>query len=167
MKLPGILLTVLVLLTTTASPTWALDPGWALSLGIFDTARDGDPEAGIEYRFEPFRVQRGWLAKFPLKPALGLSATTEGNFWFYGGLRHDFALNKRFRLTPQFAIALYEDGDGKDLGGALEFRTGLELAYRLANGTRLGVAFYHLSNASIYDHNPGSNSLVLTWSGGR
>ena len=65
-------------------------------------------------------------------------------------------------MTPQFAVTLYEDGDGKDLGGPLEFRSGLEVAYDFARGPTVGLLFYHLSNGDFYDFNPGSNSLVLT-----
>lgn len=49
----------------------------------------------------------------------------------------------------------------------MEFRSGLEIAYRLANGHRVGMIYYHLSHANIYEDNPGSNSLVFTWSLGR
>lgn len=66
-------------------------------------------------------------------------------------------------LTPSFAVGAYEDGDGKDLGGTLEFRSAVELSYRLDDRARLGLAFDHISNASIYDDNPGTESLVLMY----
>ena len=40
----------------------------------------------------------------------------------------------------------------------------LELAYRLPGEARLGLCVYHLSNGGIYHLNPGSESLVLTYS---
>lgn len=67
-------------------------------------------------------------------------------------------------FTPSFAVAAYEDGGGKDLGGVIEFRTGVELSYRFPNAHRLGVAYQHLSNAGIYDRNPGAENLLLTYS---
>ena len=70
-------------------------------------------------------------------------------------------------VTPQFAVSLYEQGDGRDLGGVVEFRSGLEVAYAFAKGPRVGVLFYHLSNGDFYDFNPGSNSFVVTLSFGR
>ncbi|HID90986.1 TPA: hypothetical protein EYP44_03395, partial [Candidatus Bathyarchaeota archaeon] len=49
------------------------------------------------------------------------------------------------------AIDIAEDKVGKDLGGALEFRSGIEASYAFENDSRLGVAFNHISNASLYD----------------
>ena len=54
--------------------------------------------------------------------------------------------------------------NGKELGGTLEFRTGAELAWRFDDYSRLGLALHHISNASIYDSNPGTEMLVLTYS---
>ena len=139
------------------------DSGWALSLGAFDIIdSDKAVELGIEYRFEPFRLWR-----LDLKPVVGLSATSEGNYWSYGGFRWDIPTEGRWIATLGFAVAAYEEGDGKDLGCPIEFRSSIDLAYRLRSGSRIGLSFYHLSNARIYDLNPGSESLVLTWSAGR
>ncbi|MCP4661986.1 MAG: acyloxyacyl hydrolase [bacterium] len=140
-----------------------LDPeGWAVSVGSFDVSNQGRFEAGLEYRLRPFR-----LKAVELTPAAGIAATQDGSVWIYGGLRWDLELSEHWILTPHTAFALYEEGDGKDLGGPAEFRSGLELAFRFAHGSRIGLSFYHLSNAEIYDHNPGSNTLMLTWSLGR
>ena len=140
------------------------DNGWAFYLGAFDIIdSDKATELGIEYRFEPFRLWR-----MDLNPVIGLSGTSEGNYWGYGGFRWDLPLqSERWVTTLGFAVSAYEQGDGKDLGGVVEFRSSLDVAYRLRNGSRVGLSFYHLSNARIYDLNPGSESLVLSWSLGR
>ncbi|MCZ6727505.1 MAG: acyloxyacyl hydrolase, partial [Acidobacteria bacterium] len=67
-------------------------------------------------------------------------------------------------LAPNFAVSLYEQGDGKDLGHEIEFRSGLELACSHRGGSSLGLEFYHISNSSISDVNPGSNSLLVYYS---
>jgi hypothetical protein len=127
-----------------------------VSAGAYDIAKTRSTEAGLEYRLR----SRAW----ELVPVLGISATEDGAFWAYGGLRRSFRLGRGWRLTPGFAVSLYEEGStGKDLGGPLEFRTSVELSHRFARGSSLGLAVYHLSNASIYDDNPGSNSLIVTW----
>ncbi len=161
------LLLLLAALAAAAAPGAAAAApgleGWSVYGGAYDTAGDRRPfEAGVEYRWPALKVP-----KVALKPAAGLAATEDGNAWVYGGLRLDLELGGGWIVTPQFAAALYEQGDGKDLGGPIEFRSGLEIAYRFARGTRVGVLFYHLSNGDFYDFNPGSNSLVLTWSFGR
>ncbi len=138
-------------------------PGWAeegvelaFSAGAYDIAKTKSIEAGLEYRFR----SRAW----GLVPAVGVAATEDGAFWAYAGLRRPFRLGPGWRLTPGFAVSLYEEGStGKDLGGPVEFRSSLELSRRFARGSSLGLATYHLSNASIYDDNPGSNSVVLSW----
>jgi len=62
-------------------------------------------------------------------------------------------------LTPSFGVGAYDEGDGKDLGDTIEFRSQVELAYRFDNRSRVGVAFSHISNAGIGDRNPGTEIL--------
>lgn len=150
-----------------AAAPLAAEGGLALSVGQFAVIDDHEPnkavEVGIEYRFRPFRL----FERLDLTPVLGVSATEEEAVWIYAGLRYDIPLGDRWVLTPHFAASLFDEGDGKDLGGVVEFRSGLEIAVRITAGSRLGLSFYHLSNAGIYDRNPGVESLVLTWSLGR
>ena len=150
-------LAALLALATTAVPVAAADgPELALSAGAYDIAKTKAVEAGVEYRFR----SRAWR----LVPAAGAAFTADGAVWAYGGLRRPFRVAPGWRLTPGFAISLYEEGsEGKDLGGAVEFRSSLEISRRFAGGSSLGLAVYHLSNASIYDDNPGSNSVILSW----
>jgi len=162
----------LVLLLWTllpAAPASAQDEDGALagvsfSAGVFDLAKyDDTVEAGVEYRWRPFKL---WF--MDLKPTLGVTATAENGYWGYAGLRWDLPLrNTRWVPTVSFAVAAYEQGDGKNLGGTLEFRSGLDVGYRLKGGSRVGLSLYHLSNGSLHDYNPGSESLVIFWSLGR
>jgi lipid A 3-O-deacylase len=149
--------TVLFWLTVAVAPAVAEEgPELAVSAGAYDLAKTESIEAGVEYRFR----SRAW----ELVPAVGGAFTEDGAFWAYLGLRRPFRLGPGWRLTPGFAASLYEEGStGKDLGGPLEFRSSLELSRRFAGGSSLGLAFYHLSNAGIYDDNPGSNSVILSW----
>lgn len=139
--------------------------GWALSAGVADLTDNSTYEAGVEYRLRPLPWES--FDRIEVLPAVGLTGTRDGAFWLYGNLRLDWKVSDRWVITPQFAVSLFEEGDGKDLGGPIEFRSGLEISYRLGRGSRLGVLFYHLSNSRIYEENPGSNSLVLVWTIGR
>ena len=76
----------------------------------------------------------------------------------------DLYLTNKIVVTPSFAPGLYERGDGKDLGHAIEFRSGLDLAYRRKNGARIGAEFHHLSNASLDENNPGAETFLFTYS---
>ena len=89
--------------------------------------------------------------------------TTDSAVYGYAGIGMDIFFGRRVVLTPNFAVGAYHDGDGKDLGHAVEFRSGLELAYRFDNRSRLGIAVHHISNASLGDSNPGTESVVLTY----
>ena len=128
----------------------------ALSAGAYDVARTRPAEVGFEYRLS----SRAWK----LVPAIGGVVTEDGTFWAYAGLRRPFRIGRDWLLTPGFGVSLYDEGGaGKDLGGPLQFRSSLELSRPLGGGQSLGLAVYHLSNASIYKDNPGSNSVVLRW----
>jgi hypothetical protein len=140
-----------------ASPAAAEEPAFlALSAGAFDVFDDfTTAEFRAEYRSD--------LRLWEFVPFVGAMANAEGGVYGYAGLGIDLFLGERIVLTPNAAFGLYYEGDSKDLGGTVEFRTGAELAYRFDDQSRLGVAFHHISNAGIYDDNPGTESIVLTY----
>ena len=78
------------------------------------------------------------------------------------GVLADIALGERWRLTPGFGGGYY-DSNGLELGHHIEFRSSIELSYRFRSGHRLGVALAHLSNGSIGDRNPGTETLGIVW----
>ena len=100
----------------------------------------------------------------PFKPMLGGLINTDHGFHVYAGIRIDLYLTDKIVVTPSFAPGLYERGDGKELGHIVEFRSGLDLAYRRENGCRIGVEVHHLSNASLDENNPGTETFLFTYS---
>lgn len=135
------------------------------STGAFEVRKTLDEyETGWELRFAPrrFRLLPRWAPD--LIPVAGAMATSRGALVTYGGFRFDYELGQRWVLSPGWATTLYYRGEGKDLGGALEFRSHVELAYRLPRDARVGLCLYHLSNAGFLGFNPGSESLVLSYS---
>jgi len=139
--------------------TSAAAADWAVSAGVFDTASVRTGEVGVEARLNDLKLFSG--GRWSLSPAFGLMATFEGALYGYGGFRFDLRLPQHWIVTVHTGAGWYEQGNSKDLGGSVEFRSGLEVARSLANGRQIGVGFYHLSNASLYEDNPGSNSFVL------
>ena len=134
------------------------DTSWFVATGgIFDTNNNESEvyEFGLEYRGRP--------RKWGLAGTGGAAVTSDSSYWGWAGLRRDFPLGEKRRtwFGIAFGVSLYEQGDGKDLGGAVEFRSSGELTFRISPKARLGLNLYHLSNAGIYDLNPGANSLVL------
>ena len=132
------------------------DPAFiTFGAGWFDMNKRDD-EAG-EFRLEYWSDKKFWI----FKPFAGVMATTDAALYGHAGIRLDLFFGKRFVLTGSFAPGLYHDGDGKDLGHTIQFRSNVEGAYRLDNRARVGVAFYHLSNASLGNDNPGVEVLSL------
>lgn len=140
------------------STAWAGEPDFlTISLGGFDV---NDNQTSAEFRIE-YRSKRKY---FFLKPMIGLMGNSQGGVYGYGGVNLDIFIGNRWVAMPNFAIGGYRQGNSKDLGSVIEFRSGLEIAYRFDDRSRLGVAFQHISNASIDDNNPGAESLVLSYS---
>jgi len=121
-------------------------------------------ETGWEARFAPRRLPRLPRSLPDAIPVTGAMASSRGVLYVYGGFRLDFPLDERWVVDTGLAAGLYYRGYGKNLGGAVEFRSHVELAYRLPGDARVGLCFYHLSNSGLFDFNPGTESLVLTYS---
>ena len=53
-------------------------------------------------------------------------------------------------------------GNGEfDLGGWLEFRSGLEVGFQASDGWRLALAYDHRSNGGIFAQNPGIETVQI------
>jgi hypothetical protein len=126
----------------------------AFSAGVFEAGDSTHQaaEAGLQWR--------GGGHWWVFHPMAGGMVTHKGSCNLYAGFSFDLPLGNRLVLRPSFAPGYYNKGSGKDLGYALEFRSGLEVGWRFSSGTRLGVEFNHISNASLGDRNPGANSLI-------
>jgi len=131
--------------------------------GIFDTSAFAD-----EGDFDAFEAGLVWRGPTRLAWGVGLMAGVSANddsaWWTYVGLRRPFPLADRWELGPTFGAAYYEEGDSKNLGHEVEFRSGLEVNRKFAGGSSIGFEFYHLSNAGLSDTNPGINSLWVVFS---
>lgn len=143
-----------------AAPARAADDPAFLTLaaGWFDMNRQKMDSA--EFRLEYRSDYKLW----GFKPFGGVMATSDGASYYYAGILMDIYFGRRVVVTPSFAPGAYIKGGGYDLGHALEFRSQLEVAYRFDDRSRLGVSFSHMSNASIGDSNPGTESLMLNYS---
>jgi lipid A 3-O-deacylase len=140
------------------------DPSFlAFSAGYYDINDNKDAfEGRVEYR----HGDKLWI----FKPVIGVLATHDEAVMGYAGVLVDVYFGRRWVLTPAFTPGLYRKGDGKDLGGAVEFKSQIELSYRFDDRSRLGLGISHISNASIYKSNPGTETLFLTYAlplGGR
>ncbi len=131
---------------------------WArleLTVGVleaFDGPRPG--ATGVEYRWRP-------LGRWALAPGAGLLAGADGSRYAYADLSHRFTLGPAWYATIVFGAGYFHDGSIVQLGHDLMFRSGLEIGRSLGDRWRAGLAFDHLSNASLADHNPGTELVSL------
>jgi hypothetical protein len=132
----------------------------SFNAGSFNALRSGQDDAfqyGAEYRFSEIM--------YGIRPIVGAFGTSDDAAYGYAGINWDVALiPNQVYIIPNFAVGAFKKGDGKDLGGALEFRSGIELAYQFPNQHQIGLALNHLSNASLYDKNPGEETVMVTYS---
>lgn len=112
-----------------------------------------------------FRLEyKSWRNFNHIKPFGGVTVTTLGALYAYGGFVIDIAFWNKLVFSPNFAVGVYSKGHGKDLGYPLEFRSNIELGWQFKNYSRIGLSFYHISNASLGKKNPGTESLVFFYS---
>ena len=95
-----------------------------------------------------------------ISPITGGFITENSAAYIYSGIEWNIEMGS-FDFTPSFAPGLYNKGDGKDLGHALEFKTEVQLSYSLSEDMSFGVSYNHVSNASLGDKNPGANSYAF------
>ncbi|MGC2198932.1 MAG: acyloxyacyl hydrolase [Stellaceae bacterium] len=145
---------------TLGSPAEA--PGIATGAGVFDIAPDRKKTDAAhraqlqgEYRFGDVL----WI----LAPFVGLMGTSGGAFYGYAGFGFDVNFGANWVITPTIAGGYWYRGGDLNLGSWWEFRSGAEFDYRFADRSRLGIAFYHMSNAGLTKENPGEEALLLVY----
>jgi hypothetical protein len=142
-----------------ATPARAQDPSFlTVGVGYFDINKQDN--AAADFRLEYRHGEKFWI----FKPWVGIEGTSDGAIYGAAGVLVDVFFGKRVVVTPSFGAGYYENGDGKDLGHEIEFRSQIEIGYRFDNRSRLSLAFSHISNASIGDENPGVEILNVYYS---
>ena len=146
-------------------------------VGFYDVKFDGsETNDAIDFRYER-RFDTSLLEIgpenynfFDLKPFIGLETTSDSALYFLTGIYLEDNIGTLFKgessnfiFTPSFGVGAYEDGNGKKLGNTIEFRTTLEVSYKLKNKNRIGLSFGHISNANLADNNPGVEIISLSY----
>ena len=88
--------------------------------------------------------------------------TSDNASYIYTGVQAQYKIGK-INLTPSFTPGLYNEGDGKDLGHLVEFKSEVQFSLDLFTDTELGFSYNHISNASLGDKNPGANSYMFNF----
>jgi hypothetical protein len=133
-----------------------------VALGAFDFYREQHRtlELDLEYKFH-VKYLRSPYRMLDFRPLIGIMANAKGAGYVYLGINFDLLFFEHLLFSPGFAGGYYWQGHGKDLGFPIEFRSGIELGWQFSDDRRLGIHFYHLSNASLGRRNPGEESLII------
>jgi hypothetical protein len=129
--------------------------------GMFDFSDDGKKSTLIGFQHQNEDLNRDTFLG-NLSPITGALITADNAGYIYTGVQAQYKIGV-LNITPSFTPGLYHEGDGKDLGHMLEFKSEVQLSLDLSKGTELGFSYNHISNASLGDKNPGANSYMFNF----
>ena len=137
------------------------DHEWNFYSGMFDFSDDGKRATlvGIQHQNEELN-RNTFLGN--LSPITGAMITVDNASYVYTGVQAQYKIGS-LNFTPSFAPGFYNQGDGKDLGHLLEFKSELQFSLDLPKQSQLGFSYNHLSNASLGKKNPGANSYMFNF----
>ena len=129
--------------------------------GMFDFSDDGQRAGlfGMQHQNENL-TRNSFLGT--LSPVTGFMITENNAGYIYTGVQAQYSIGN-LNITPSFSPGLYGEGDGKDLGHVLEFKSELQLSLDLFSNSELGFSYNHISNASLGEKNPGANSYTFNF----
>ena len=129
--------------------------------GVFDFSDDGKRSALIGFQHQNENLNRDTFLG-NLSPITGAMITADNAGYIYTGVQAKYKIGF-LNVTPSFTPGLYHEGDGKDLGHLLEFKSEVQLSLDLSKTSEFGFSYNHISNASIGDKNPGANSYMFNF----
>ena len=129
--------------------------------GMFDFSDDGQRASllGVQHQNEEL-YRKSFLGK--LSPITGAFLTKKNAFYLYTGVQAEYELGF-LTITPSFAPGYYNEGNGKDLGFPVEFKSEVQMSFNLGDSAQLGMSYNHISNASFGEKNPGANSYMFNF----
>ena len=132
-----------------------------LFTGMFDFSDDGKRSnlVGVQHQNEDLN-RNTFIGN--LSPVTGAMITSDNATYFYTGVQANYKIGS-LNFTPSFTPGYYNEGNGKDLGHALEFKSEIQLSLEMPMDSQLGLSYNHLSNASLGDKNPGANSYMFNF----
>ena len=130
--------------------------------GNFDFSDDKQSSYLIGFQHQNDNLNRDTFLG-NVSPISGGFVTENSAAYIYTGIEWNVDMSEKVAFTPSFAPGLYHEGDGKDLGHVLEFKSEVQLSYATSDKSSFGVSYNHVSNASLGDKNPGANSYMFNF----
>mgnify|MGYP001399998247 FL=1 len=129
--------------------------------GMFDFSDDGKKSTLIGFQHQNENLNRNTFFG-NISPITGALITADNAGYVYTGIQAQYKLGN-LNITPSFTPGLYHEGDGKDLGHLLEFKSEVQISLDIFKNSELGFSYNHISNASLGDKNPGANSSMFNF----
>ncbi len=164
MNLKKIFLFIIIFLTTTklfAVEEINRENQMNFFTGNFDFSDDKQKAILVGFQHQDENLNRETLLG-NVSPVTGGFVTENSAAYIYTGIEWNVDMGGMI-FTPSFAPGLYHEGDGKDLGHVLEFKSEVQLSYTSSDNTSFGISYNHVSNASLGDKNPGANSYMFNF----
>ena len=138
-----------------------LNTKFSVYSGVFDFSDDGKRSTLIGFQHQNENLNRDTFLG-NLSPITGVMITADNAGYIYTGVQAKYKLGF-LNITPSFTPGIYHEGDGKDLGHLVEFKSEVQLSLDFSNSSKLGLSYNHISNASLGDKNPGANSYMFNF----
>jgi hypothetical protein len=129
--------------------------------GMFDFSDAGKSSTLVGFQHQNENLNRDTFLG-NLSPITGALFTANSAGYVYTGVQTKYNFGS-LNIIPSFTPGLYHEGDGKDLGHLLEFKSEVQLSLDLSQSSKLGFSYNHISNASLGDKNPGANSYMFNF----
>ena len=158
-KLYLLLLLLLLFITPVKS-----DTEYSFYAGTFDYIdKEGDDKATL-YGFEhnnPLLFRDTFIGRF--SPITGGFVTDKSSIYLYTGVQAQYEIGS-LNIIPSFAPGYYDEGNGKDLGMALEFKSEIKLSFDIFQDSKIGYSYSHISNNDWGTINPGVDNQTISFS---
>ena len=129
--------------------------------GMFDFSDDGAKSTLFGFQHQNEELKRNSFLG-TLSPITGGMLTADNAVYLYTGVQADYDIGL-LKLTPSFTPGIYNQGNGKDLGHIIEFKSEIRLSMDLSKNSMFGMSYNHISNASLRSKNPGANSYMFNF----
>ena len=162
MKKTILLLTGIFLIALSAQSYSDENKEYNFFTGMFDFSDDKQAALLFGFQHQNQNLERETFLG-NISPITGGFITENSAAYVYTGIEWNVDMGGNLMFTPSFAPGLYHEGNGKDLGHVLEFKTEIQFSYRSSDDASVGISYNHVSNASLGDKNPGANSYEFNF----
>ena len=106
--------------------------------GNFDFSDDKQSAILVGFQHQDENLNRDTFLG-NVSPITGGFVTENSAAYIYTGIEWNVDMGGGLTFTPSFAPGLYHEGDGKDLGHVLEFKSEVQFSYASSNKTSFGA----------------------------